>query len=117
MALLGVVDATAATVTVTVSNDVVVVDPAGLKLPPSDPLIVFKLATPGYVFPTSNAVVITGTGATFKCSNTPGGLEVNCRRSGKGNGSQQGYVVKVVPAPGAKAAPPKSSPNIWIQSD
>jgi hypothetical protein len=95
----------------------VVVDPAGLKLTATDALVVFKLATPGYVFPSTNAVAFTGTGATFSCRNAPGALVVNCRRSGKGSGGQQSYAVKVIPAAGAKGAPPKVSTNVWIQSD
>jgi hypothetical protein len=117
IALLLGVNAAAASVTVTVSDGAVVVDPATLKLASTDNTIVFKLTTPGYVFPASKAVVITGAGSVFKCSNAANALEVSCRRAGPGSGGQLGLVVHVVPAPGTKATPPKASPNIWIQSD
>ena len=107
--------AAAATVGVTVSGDTVAANPAGVTLSAVDDSLVFQLTTAGYIFPSSAAVVITGTGSAFRCTTSASKTTVTCRKTGQGNGSQQTYQINVLP-PGS-SDPLASPPNIWIQSE
>ncbi len=106
--------ATAASVSVTVSDGVVVASPVGVTLAATDDSLVFQLGTAGYTFPSANAVVITGTGSTFKCTTATSKTSVTCKKTGQGNGSQQGYQITVLPT---GSSTPLPSPNVWVVSE
>jgi hypothetical protein len=105
----------AVTVAVTVVDGAVNVDPVGITLAPTDDAIVFQLGTAGYTFPASGAVVITGTGSSFRCATAPSKIAVSCKKSGTGNGTQQTYQILVLPPSTTKPLPPP--PDIWIVSN
>jgi hypothetical protein len=120
VALLGVLcglssAATAASVRVTVSGGAVVASPTGVTLAATDDSLVFQLGTAGYNFTSANAVVITGTGSSFKCTTAASKTSVTCKKTGQGNGSQQGYQINVLPA--GSSTPLASPPNIWVMSE
>ena len=108
-------NAAAATVNVTVSSGAVVASPLGVTLAATDDTLIFKLGTAGYTFPGSGAVVIAGTGSTFKCTTATSKTTVTCKKTGTGNGSQQGYQVNVLPA--GSTARLASPPDIWVISE
>jgi hypothetical protein len=107
--------ATAASVGVTVVGGAVVASPVGVTLAATEDSLVFQLGTAGYIFPGSGAVVITGTGSSFKCTTAASKTSVTCKKTGQGNGSQQTYQINVLPA--GSSTPLQSPPNIWITSD
>ena len=107
--------AAAANVSVTVSGGAVAASPTGVTLASTDDSLVFKLGTAGYTFAGSGAVVITGTGSTFKCTTASSKTSVTCKKTGQGNGTQQGYQINVLPAGSSK--PLESPPNIWVVSE
>jgi hypothetical protein len=115
-ALLAGLNATAmaASVSVVVSSNSVSVDPNTLSLSPTDDAINFQLGTAGYVFPSSNAVVIDGGG--FSCRTVSSGASVSCRRA-KGAANPKSFRVNVQPASGSGAPVPKSSSDIWVVSE
>jgi opacity protein-like surface antigen len=106
--------ATAASVSVTVSDGAVLASPGGITLAATDDSLVFKLGTAGYTFPSSGAVVITGTGSSFRCTTASSKTSVTCKKTGQGNGSQQSYQINVLP-PGSST--PLASPEVWVVSD
>ncbi len=105
----------ATTVSVTVADGVVAASPVGITLGATDDALVFQLGTAGYTFPRSDAVVITGTGSSFKCTTATSKTSVTCKKTGQGNGSQQTYQINVLPA--GSSTPLESPPNIWISSE
>jgi hypothetical protein len=107
--------ATAATVGVTVAGGAVVANPVGVTLAATDDSLVFQLGTAGYTFPSSGAVVINGTGSSFKCTTAASKTSVTCKKTGQGNGSQKTYQINVLPS--GSSTPLASPPNIWIASD
>jgi opacity protein-like surface antigen len=107
--------ACAANVAVTVSGGAVVASPEGVTLAATEDSLVFQLGTAGYTFPSANAVVITGTGSSFKCTTAASKTSVTCKKTGQGNGSQQTYQINVLPS--GSSTPLESPPNIWISSE
>ncbi len=107
--------AKAATVGVTVVGGAVVASPLGVTLAPTEDSLVFQLGTPGYTFSLTGAVVITGTGSSFRCVTAGSRTTVTCKKSGQGNNSQQTYQISVLPA-GSKT-PLDSPPDLWIVSE
>ncbi len=107
--------AAAASVNVTVSGGAVSVYPSSVTVAGTDDSLVFQLSATGYAFPASAAVVITGTGSTFRCATSANKMSVSCRKSGTGNGIAQAYQINVVPT--GSSQPPAPASDIWIQSE